>query len=323
MGPVLAGSGTTINSVDVSSWAVYTHANFHLTQQITLFGGARYTDEKKTMKFFQTSNPAFILPIFGGAVGDQGPIPEIGGGEATWTLGLRYEPTDNFMTYGSVSKGFKSGGYNSGFFLAVTDFVDNLIVEPEFVTSYEVGFKSTWWDHRLTLNTALFYMAYEDLQVRTFDPDGGVNGSGQVRLQNAAEVTSQGLELELVARPTEGLTFNLSIGYLDSTFDNYQGVPLPRGPGSEGDAKDGVIDGFTNAAGNHVPLSPEWTANAVMQYEIPLDNGATLLSRLDYRYTDEFFSGVTGTVDELLPGYGLLNMRLGYVSADEQWGLYL
>ncbi|PHZ84782.1 TonB-dependent receptor domain-containing protein [Paremcibacter congregatus] len=325
VGPALVGKVFTKNSVDVRSWAAYIHANVHLNDELTLFGGARYTKEKKKIPTFnQFTSPAFIIGVFGRPSGELAPFPEINDDAVTGTAGIRYEFSDDLMIYTSVSSGFKSGGYTSGFTLTPDNITNDLIVKPELVTSYEVGLKSSWLDRRLTMNLAMFYMDYRDLQVRTFDPTGGFNGSGAVLLRNAASVTSKGVELELIARPTDQLTFNASVGYLDSTFDNYTGVPVSVFGGAA-DANDGAIDGFTDASGNQVPLAPKWTANMAAQHEMPLGDDGTWITRLDYNYTASRFDsgGVTNEPEAFIPSFGLLNARMGYRSNDDRWGVYL
>ncbi|MDP3746680.1 MAG: TonB-dependent receptor [Phenylobacterium sp.] len=318
LGPDWTGKVFMEQSVDALSYAAFFHANFRLNDEITLFGGARYTYEKKEMVSHPTScTPAALCSNFGIPAGVQIPAPvNLVAREPSWTLGLRYKPTRDVMAYGSISTGFKSGAFNNSS-NPVRDFAaQNLIAEPEYVTSYEVGAKSRWLNGRMTANFAAFYMDYTDLQVRTWCPDCGTIIKGVNILSNAASVTSKGFEAELVLRPTEALMINAGVGYVDSKFDRFEGVTDAR-PISEGGL--GIID----ASGNRVPLAPKWTINVAAQYEAPLSSGAAIIARADYRFTDDRFSaaGVANTSDQLLPSHSLVDARISYRSPDSHWRL--
>ncbi len=309
--PTLVGTLYSSGAVDVTSYAAFVHGNFHLTEALTLFGGVRYTEETKELSRFQSSDPAAILAAFKWFVGEV-PVPvDVEDKDPSWTVGLRYALSNEVQTYASVSRGVESGALNQA--QKPADLHDNLIVDPEYVTNYEVGVKSTMLDGRLRLNAALFYMDYEDLQVTFWDPNGGLLGTGATLWRNAAAMTSKGLELELAYRPTDNLSVNAGIGYTDATFDKYSGVTDPR----TGERVD--------ASGNRAQMAPEWTVNASVQHELPLANGGTWLTRLDYNFVDERYSdrGATNSPDDLVPSHSLLNARLGYTSAGDNWGVYL
>lgn len=321
--PAIAGFANFDYVVDVESYAAFIHSNFHITDDLTLFGGLRYTDETKELEANQTSDPAAILPAFGVPFG-QATIPtDIHDSDVSYTAGLRYQASDAVMAYGSVSTGYKSGAFNVGGNITNGVLENELTVDPESVTSYEAGIKSLFFDGRVQLNGAIFHLNYDDLQVRVFDPSVGTIGSNV--LKNAASVESQGFELELSATPTDALLLALGVGYVDSTYSSFEGVPLQRPAGSFGDDNDGVIDRRTDATGNRVPLAPEWTVNAAIGYDIPLSNQGTWRSRLDYSYMSEHYGadGSTNDPADLVPGYSLINLRTGYESPDGRYGVYL
>ena len=321
--PAIAGFANFIYDVDVESYAAFFHSNFHITDDLTLFGGLRYTDETKELEALQTSDPVTILPAFGVPFG-QADIPtDIQDSDVSYTAGLRYQFTDDVMAYGSVATGYKSGAFNVGGNITSGVLANELTVDPEFVTSYEAGVKSRLFNGLAQLNGAVFLLNYDDLQVRVFDPSVGTIGSNV--LKNAASVESHGFELELSARPAEPLLLALGIGYVDSTYESFEGVPLQRPAGSFGDDNDGVIDRRTDATGNRVPLAPKWTVNASIGYDVPLPNQGEWRSRLDYNYKSERYGadGSTNDPADLLPGYSLVNLRTGYESPDGRYSMYL
>lgn len=321
--PTIAGFANFIYDVDVESYAAFFHSNYRFTDDLTLFGGLRYTDETKELEALQTSNPAAILPAFGVPPG-QAVIPEdIQDSDLSYTAGLRYEFSDDLMVYGSVSTGYKSGAFNVGGNITTAILANELTVDPESVTSYELGAKSVLLNGMVQLNGALFMLNYDDLQVRVFDPTVGAIGSNV--LKNAASVESSGFEMELSVWPTDALSLALGVGYVDSTYKSFPGVPLQRPAGSYGDANDGAIDRRTDATGNQVPLAPKWTVNAAIGYDLPLPNDGAWRTRLDYNYRSERFGadGSTNDPEDLLPAYSLLNLRTGYEAPDGRFGVYL
>src|SRR5690606_13164749 len=74
--------------------------------------------------------------------------------EVTAEAGVRYHFNDDTMTYFRFSQGYRAGGFNNS----------GVTYDPETVDSYEVGLKSLLWDRRLSLNAAVFYYDYKDLQ---------------------------------------------------------------------------------------------------------------------------------------------------------------
>jgi len=334
-GPGLAGVLADIeNEVNVKSYAAFFHGNIRLTDYLTLFGGGRYTAETKKQNLISNfvrnadgTPSAGLCTAFGYECGTNVRAPvDIDDKEPSWTIGLRYTASPDFMTYGSIARGFKSSAFNYSN-NQQKDFDNNvLMATPEFVTSYEVGFKSDWLENRLRVNASFFYLDYEDLQVKSFCPSCGLLGAGANIFGNAAAVTSQGFELEVRSQLTESLSAGLGIGYVDSKFDDFKGLALPRGAGAPGDEKDAnPMDGLTDASGNQVPLAPKWTANATLEHVHSLALGGNVVSRLDYNFIDERYGaeGASNTADYLLPAYGTLKMRFGYEAANERWSVFL
>ena len=211
------------------------------------------------------------------------------------------------MVYASVSRGIKSGAFNKEDDAVAAYARGTLVADPEFVTSYEVGAKTSWMDRRLELNAAAFYMDYEDMQVRTTDQSAAVPIT---KLSNAAAATSKGMELELKAFATENVVITAGLGFVNATFEKYEGVT------------DNKTRMLVDASGNNIPLAPELTFNVAIQHTVELAGGM-LLSRLDYSFIDERYSvgGVVNTDDFLLDNRSLVNARVSYRSPSDTWGI--
>ena len=291
--------------VDTQSVAAFAHVNYHISDDLTAFVGLRYTDEtKKYTAFPCVSDSPMNMPcnVFApmGVTEITRAADELTTSEPSWTVGIRRNVNEDSMLYGSVSRGIKTAAFNSSYSQdpAVSLAAGTLVADAEFVTSYEIGYKSRLMDGRMELNLAAFYMDYEDMQVSTTDNTAAVP---LLQLSNAAAATSQGFEVELIAMPTEYLMIIAGLGIVDASYDDYRGVT---------DNKRGTL---VDASGNTIPLAADVTFNAALQYTLPVAGG-TLTSRIDGSYIDSRYavSGVINSNDELLDSQMLFNARIGY-----------
>jgi iron complex outermembrane receptor protein len=286
-----------------------------MNEQLTVFGGLRYTDETKKQQTHPSFCETFLTCVILGnpALTETTDAPvDIELEHWTWTAGLRYQIREDIMLYGSVGTGVKSGAFNNtanpeGDFAA-----NNLVTDEEEVISYEVGMKSSWMANRLNVNLAVFYMDYDDLQVRLGCASCGAGGIPLRFLSNAGTATSEGFELELVAAPTDSLRFTAGIGYMDASYDELKDVEDPR------------TGEFSDVGGNVIALAPDWTLNASAVHTAEL-MGGTLTSRLNLSYVGERYadSSFHNHPDDLMPDQTLLDARVGYRPAADNWGVTL
>ncbi len=192
-----------------------------------------------------------------------------------WQGTLSFAWTDDVSTYVRVASGYKSGGFNprasaTGSVLPSFD--------EETLISYEGGLKSQWFDHRLQLNTAVFYSDYDDLQTDVFR--AGTTGAASDTI-NAGKAEILGVELELIAQPIEALTLNLNYGYLDPEYKEF--ILLDPNPSVNAPVDFADISEFG--------YRPDTTLSAGVEYVTePLGAwGLVLSARLDVRYTDDIF----------------------------------
>jgi iron complex outermembrane receptor protein len=252
---VFYGPGVTDTQADNESTAAYAQFDWSFNDSWTLSAGLRYTDETRELyrKTYvpdtSVADPA-AQPL-GGAIGEsQGPWLFPGGEDSfvrnhgwvdsldpnndqtkkveadEWTpmVSLRYAFddygwVDSGGAYFTYSEGFLSGGVaeNLNFITGELDSFD-----PEQITNYEIGVKLVGLDNRLTINTALFYMDYEDRQLSSvkFNPDTGLP---QATAINAEASDILGLEIETVWLPLPNLQLTANFSFNDGdikTFDD-------------------------------------------------------------------------------------------------------
>lgn len=260
--PNLNGMVDFIYGQESESWAVYGQATYSLTEQADLTLGLRYTEDEKDAFLFNEN------------IGHVARADQLTGDESwdnlSYLVNLSYRIGSDASIYAKYSTGYNGGGFNAR---ALTDAAFTTPYEEEEVESYEVGLKSEWFDNRLRFNVAAFFNSYTDIQLAQFEAGSGGASSTIV---NAGEGTYQGVEFDIVAVPLDGLTLDLTYGYLDAEFDEY----LARDP-----ATDMEIDISDAATVTH---APKHTLAFGAQYDFEPFAFGVLSARLDVQYKDEF-----------------------------------
>ncbi len=279
---VASGDVPLINTHSASSVAVFTHLEYGFSERLSGFAGLRYTSEEK-----RVSNPPGT-----GFVASNGNSETFT--RVSPTLGLQFFPNEGLQMYGSVSQGFKSGGFNT---LVLVPRPDYLPYDPEEVTSYELGVKVS--RERYTVAAAAFFADYEDIQIAV------LNGLEPQTL-NAAEAEIKGVELELVAALTADLRLQAGVGYLDAEYTRLDDGGLA-----------GLIIPVT--LDSKLMNTPEWSFNLNLIYSTDLQRMGRLTIRGDYSWRDESYKDAINT-DELVQGaYGLLHVAAILVSENRRW----
>tara|TARA_R110000782_G_C14819243_1_gene413906 strand:+ start:4455 stop:6731 length:2277 start_codon:yes stop_codon:yes gene_type:complete len=292
--------------IKTKAYAVFGQATYELVDNLRLTLGARYSKEKKTaldnflfdiVTPYDASTPVDVaLQPPAGTISLPG---EEKFNSFTPRVALDYQVAPSVMLYGSWSKGFKSGTYNLGTL--------GNPVNPEKVSAFEGGIKSSLFDRRLRLNVAGFYYDYTDLQV------GKVESTSTV-LENAANATIYGAEVEMQAKPVENVQLDANVAWLHARFDDYVSRDLAR-PYGDGTLINGN-PGF-NLAGNTLSQSPNLTAFAGAQYTIPSSAGDfTLRGEISYRSRSYLTAFNVKEVSQ--PAYAKLNAFLNWASNDGQ-----
>jgi iron complex outermembrane receptor protein len=282
---------------EVDSYALFARVSYDLTEQLTITGGVRQTwDKKEQYRPFggQVDLTTNVRFQGGGAIGPDGPSDAKGSwSEPTYRLTLDYTLSDDNMLFASVSRGYKSGGFdfNGG---VLVDGTEQQPYEPEFVDAYEIGSKNKFYDDRVMLNLTAFYYDYTDLQVFRLTGDGPLT-------DNAAESTIWGLEAETEIAVSEAFRIDASVGHLDATYDEYLvEVPPPT----------------QDFSGNTLNYAPEWTAHIGGEYTAMVGQNE-LIFRVDWSYRSDTYFDRANTDLDTQDAYSLVNARIRYNA--EKW----
>ncbi|MCF6195355.1 MAG: TonB-dependent receptor, partial [Emcibacter sp.] len=278
------------NKIDIKSYAVFAQATYDLTEKLSLSIGGRYSYEKKdyTLEHLRVTSGAAIVPL--STISDNW-------GSFSPKASLDFQVTEDVMTYASISKGFKSGGFNG----RPTTNAEVESFAPETVLAYEVGVKSQWADNRVRLNMAAFYNDYNDIQLGSVGADS--TGNLILIIQNGGKAVVKGFEVELQAVPAQGLTIEGGIGYTDFGFSRLN-------PG---------VQDITLAT--QQANTPKWTTNLGVSYVIDMSNDATLTVRGDWSYSGSSYKDVVNTPQLKQKAYSLVNARITYEPSGADWSI--
>lgn len=257
------------DNTDSTAIGVFAQVNFDITEKLELTGALRYDRDSRD---FQDPR-------------DPGTKTSESFDELQPKVSLAYDWSEELLFYVSYSHGFRSGGFNEIGFGSGEFGGPPSIYKPENSDSIEGGLKSTLFDGRMTFNTAVFYNQLENNQFTSFDVESFTLGILGI---NDAEVI--GMDLEVAARPVDGLELSFGLGVSDTEIEDYDGT--------------GTNDG------NKIPFVPDYTVNASAQYTWMLRNNLNVVSRIDYSRSGELSFNQENFAKR--KSTDTLNLRLGW-----------
>jgi iron complex outermembrane receptor protein len=348
------------------AYGVFAQVDYNITDEIKLTGGLRWSaDLKKSLEqaylvlpyttvlvagvagtaFFDATASQYgaIAANFGGGID---PLTGFayrrlrGSWDAiTGVAGVEWSPTADTLVFGKYSRGYKAGGFNNIGFGALP------YTDPEFVNSYEGGWKQEWSDLNLTTNTAAFYYDYEDAQVpltqiRDF---GTPQQTAFVVFANVPKVRTYGVELESTWRPIDNLDIGFTYSYLNSTVqsddvytdatkdgrcvNNAPGGVTPVTCGSTPAGAPGpatvLVDPLRNRSveGNQMGQSPLHKASLNFGYRLEQEDGSYWFPTLSVSWRDIFYDSFFNDPIEKSPSYFNVDSRLNWYSPNETFSL--
>lgn len=287
------------------SVALFGNLRYALTERLHLQGGLRWTrdtgsidlDSRRALspvRYVDTDN--WWLPAATGQalapIARQ--VDRRSWSRFTYDAQLRYEPIPGLNLYGRIANGYRAGNFQG----QVSASTPPAVINPETLTSYEGGVKSSWLNGALVLNADIFYSKYKDIQISVAQSTGaGIIAA----LANAAGGYAKGAEVEVRARPFEGFSLSGNLGLLKTKFTSF------------------TLSGATaNIDGAAFARAPKVTASVVADYGVPTALGRFTLGT-GWRYNSHFYFLVTDETSPALQqkGYAVGDLRLSWRSPSE------
>lgn len=268
------------------SWAVFGQYDYTITDRWEVQLGLRYTDEEKDYEYYQTESFQDLGLLYEFSAATAPGLSTIDDKNLSGRLAVNYRPNDALMFFGSVARGFKSGGFNAGFIDAALP-LEGVPFDEEKLTAFELGAKSTLWDGRMRLNATAFYYNYEDLQALTFE---GVSNF----ISNASDADVWGAEAEVIVQATDRLQMQLGLGLLDAEADGIN-------------TSSGVL------RDRNLVLAPDLTLDGVVSYDLPVPGLRNdLRVQVDFTYRDKHYFDIVNQPVSEQDDYWVFNARAAY-----------
>ena len=314
-----------------TSYDLFGDVTYDLTDRLSLTGGLRYTiNELEASSVGEllrgnaalggtrnavTFAPGFLInaallnnPVNASAEPD---------GAFTWRLNAAYRVSDSVNTWLSYGRGRRPETLSiSGRNVSVVD--------AETLDNVEAGMFGRFFDDRLQMTTSVYYGQYENFQTSRFDPINGI-----FVVENSGNATQYGLEFDGQALLTDNVRLLGTYAYNFSEYDDEDsnGNPL-QFAGNK--FRMSPTNSFSLAADITIPFAEHgifsitpsyiWKSKQFFEDDNGFDyaaNGNGGFTRIRETYPDG-----TPVVEEE-GAYGLVNLRAGFDSASERWGVYV
>jgi iron complex outermembrane receptor protein len=246
---------------------------------------------------------------FAGTVASIDEDPDLGN-ITTNKFALQYQFNDDIMGYATYSEGFTSGGVTIS-----PNFPDPIVLDPEIISTKEIGLKSDLLGRRLRFNAAYYQFTWDGLRVPILPDDPDNPGQKLPFPVNTSEGLAEGdgWEFDMTWVPGERWRINAGVGLTNNRYVDI-GDPDPTGV-------NGLQPGLPFA------YSPDQSASVALQYDQPLGNGGHILWVGRYGWMGKYIrdpanqripQDANGNI-EYEPAYGIFNARLRYEPSDRDW----
>jgi iron complex outermembrane receptor protein len=228
---------------------------------------------------------------------------------------LSWQPDHDNLVYVSGSKGFRPGGPNVGVGSICQSNLTSLgisQVPPQYSSdnlwSYEIGSKNTFLDHRLQINTSLFYIDWNNIQQNVYLPV-----CGEQFTANLGKAKSEGGDVEVLYRPVEALTFDLTAAYTDARLTKSSCAGTLTYNAASASCTGGPLVASPIATNGDALLGAPWAFTASAEYHFPEWSARTPYARLDFQHSTAQKSLLpgqddnNGLFDKTIPGLPVVN----------------
>ncbi|MEH6517379.1 MAG: TonB-dependent receptor [Halioglobus sp.] len=268
---------------EYESYAAFADVTYDITETLSLTAGLRYTQDEKEFGRFVEFNEFLIAFGFEtetriDANGDYDPDGQLGylvseedWSETTPRVVLDWRVMEDVLLYASYAEGYKAGGFNSAGEILAPAF------EPESVTNYELGMKSTWFDNTLRVNAALFTYEYDDLQNLEFIQGACIPGSDfGTNLFTTSDIEGDGFELSANWLPLPALEMFFNAGYLDAEYTSRDELKVV----------DGECQVIDRSGEQFAEESPEISFSVGGTYTLDFSSGAQMTFSAAYNFAE-------------------------------------
>lgn len=297
--------------------AIYAQVDWHAVGGLTLTAGGRWTSERKGFDLRSNNNPLSISNFNTSDITALG-VPQTKTTQLfTPHASIQYRFDPDLMIYASVTRGFRSGGWNA----RATSAEQFKEFGPEKEWSYEAGLRSELFDRHMRLNLTGFYSDVKGFQV----PLGIVDSTGAINFltQNGADLRAYGLEAEATVVPTRGLSLFANLGLLDAQYRNPQASIVAQQASCRAGVAASCNQGIVDPNGNLAPpqRAPHVTSSFGASYELRLGDAFTLTPTANASYESKKTIGTAGGPNDMIGSQWIVGAAVTLAPAEGPWSL--
>jgi iron complex outermembrane receptor protein len=283
--------------LDDQEYAAFGELSYNLNERMKLTAGLRYLHGSSSLDYASSGFFA-STPTASGRISAHAMTPK---------FSATYDISDDVTAYATVGKGIRLGGLNTpvpaaacapdlaafGLQAAPTGY------RPDSLWNYEVGAKGRFFDHQLSLNTSVYDIRWNQIQI-----DVPLNTCGFDFTANVGQAQSYGVEAEAHWRLGSSLTLGASGNYNRDAFtQDVQGLGISKG--------------------DPVPGAPEWSLSLDADYEHDLTADLRGFVRGNWQFTGKSHGTfVQSNPDYLRPAYDLAGASIGVTTAGWEVSLF-
>ena len=276
--------------IQTDAWALYSEVTWNITDQLSVTGGLRYSNESKDGQG-QPVSPFFFdnIDLLGAPIAPN--IGEIDFDRLDPSLIIEFEPNPDFLIYASYNQSFRSGGFNQS---AVAPNIPGQTFGPDFlfdqeeITAYEAGVKTTFADGRIRFNAAGFYYDLQGLQ--TTAQTNPLLATERVVVNTDEEIW--GFEFDALLAVTDAITLNATYSWID---------------GDAGDVPDFINGGID--VRDELQGTPKHSFVIGASLDTPVNDRVDLFANVNYSYKDDVLAIPANNLR--LSSQNLVNGRIG------------
>jgi iron complex outermembrane recepter protein len=272
----------------VNEAAIFGQLSYDITDNLKATGGVR------AFRFDLASQGNIVIAPFGKTGAGKGLYYEATESSAIGRFNLSYSlPGDDGVSYLEISQGYRPGGVNDQGLAALGGVTVPDKYASDSLINYEVGYKNSFFDHRVRLSSSLFYIDWSNLQLTEETPVTPATPVQYGYTGNAGAARNYGLEFEAQARVISGLDVGVNLGYTDAQITK----TTPAG----------------GKKGNDIPYVPRVNASLLADYRFPISTSVGGFVGGDLSWIDSQYTDLPQNVSlyRKLPAYSTVNLRAG------------
>ncbi len=306
-----SGGRQDYSTLGTDTRALFGQLELLLRDDLTLTAGARWTDVERDFAYRTTG--IFVAPEL-----QSGITSTFSDSDYSLRLALDWQASETTLIYGSISRGFNAGTFNSQFLEAVENAQPT---ESESLVAYEAGIKTLLADGRASFEGSVYLYDARNPQVVAVEPLSGISANFLI---NADDALLLGAEAQLRALPADWLELSLGAAYISSEYGNL--VTSVAGAGTGSPYPDNApIFGSTLAdlSGRQIPNHPELSFNSMVRVTTPVSDDWRFDGRLDYLWQDDIPRDLLARRALFTESHIDVDLRLALRSADDRWDIAL